>query len=128
MTVELHLLAGWGGLGLGFVSGGMIGTRFYRDEWLGGYGSLRRRMVRLGHIAFIGLGLVNIAFALSIAALPAPEPLARVSSAGFLVGAATMPLCCFLTAYRERMRILFPLPVTSLLGAVVALLLGWTVR
>lgn len=126
--VELHLLAGWGGLTLGFISGGMIGTRFHQEAWLGGYSSLRRRMVRLGHIAFIGLGFVNVVFALSLAVLPAHEPFVRVSSAGFLLGAATMPLCCFLTAFRESMRVLFAVPVVSLITAAASLMAGWVVR
>ena len=126
-TVDLNLMAGWSGIVLGFVSGGLMGLGFRRDDWLGGYGALRRRMVRLGHIAFFGLGFVNIAFALSIAAVAIQEPWQRIASAAFIVGAATMPLCCYLTAYRERHWPLFHIPVFSLLLGAVALVIGWRV-
>ena len=43
---------------------------FHGEDWLGGYGSWRRRMLRLGHISMIGTGLLNLAFALSVGHLP----------------------------------------------------------
>ena len=42
---------------------------------MGGYASLRRRMTRLGHISFFGLGIINVLFALSLIAIPIPLPL-----------------------------------------------------
>jgi hypothetical protein len=42
------------------------------------------------------------------------------------VGAVTMPLTCFLAAWRAPLRQLFPLPVTAVIGAIVSLLAGWS--
>ena len=36
----------------GVLSGMAMGLFFHQDGWLGGYGSFRRRLLRLGHIAF----------------------------------------------------------------------------
>jgi len=48
-------------------------------NWLGGYGSWPRRMLRLGHIAFFGLGIINLAFALTARTLELETELALPS-------------------------------------------------
>jgi hypothetical protein len=123
---HLTLLAGWIALLGGAASGALIGLRFHREQWLGGYGSFRRRLMRLGHIAFFGLGFINLLFSFSIRVLPVPEPFGEVAAVGLVVGAVTMPLTCFLAAWRAPLRQLFPLPVTAVIGAIVSLLAGWS--
>ena len=56
MKSNLNLFLGWLWILLGFVSGMALGMFFHRENWLGGYGSFKRRMYRLGHISFFGLG------------------------------------------------------------------------
>ena len=34
---------GWSSIWLGLAGGLLLGLRFHQDDWLGGYGSLRRR-------------------------------------------------------------------------------------
>jgi hypothetical protein len=115
-TVNLHV--GWLAILAGLVAGTVIGMGFHRDDWLGGYNSWRRRMVRLTHISLIGTGLLNLAFAFSLdRGDPSNAP--AVASTLFVVGAITMPLVCGLSAWREAFRHLFPIPVVSLVGAVV---------
>ena len=120
---SLHLLAAWIGFLGGALSGAAIGLFFHREDWLGGYSSFPRRLIRLGHISFFGLGLLNALFALTVAVVPVPELLGRMASIGLLTGAVTMPLCCFASAWRKSLRCLFPIPVTSLLGAVSLIVL-----
>lgn len=120
---SLHLLAAWVGFLCGALSGAAVGLFFHREDWLGGYGSFPRRLIRLGHISFFGLGLLNALFALTIAVVPVAELLGRLASIGLLTGAITMPLCCFASAWRKPLRCLFPIPVTSLLGAVSLIVL-----
>jgi hypothetical protein len=115
---SLHLLAAWVGFLCGAFSGAAVGLFFHREDWLGGYSSFPRRLIRLGHISFFGLGLLNALFALTVAVVPVVELLGRLASIGLLTGAVTMPLCCFASAWRKPLRCLFPIPVTSLLGAV----------
>lgn len=109
----------------GALSGAVIGLFFHDEHWMGGYASLPRRMVRLGHIAFFGLGILNVLFALSVAAVPIPPSFHRVASAGFAVGALTMPTCCFLTAWRAGFRHLFPIPVLAILSGLAGVVGGW---
>jgi hypothetical protein len=113
----LNLLVAWGAILAGLVSGTVIGLFFDREDWLGGYASWRRRLLRLGHIAFFGTGLLNLAFALTNSVLGL-VPVPFVSSVLFVVGAVTMPAVCFLAAWRKPWRHLFFIPVLSLIGAV----------
>ena len=125
MLPTANLFAGWIGMAGGVLSGAAIGVFFHDEGWMGGYGSFRRRLVRLGHISFFGLGFVNVLYALSVAAAPIPASLARAAGPAFVAGLVSMPLCCFLTAWRKPMRILFPVPVLSLALGIGCLLLGW---
>jgi hypothetical protein len=126
MTDPTHILnwyAGWSSIILAFVTGAIIGLGFHKPEFLGGYDSLRRRMVRLGHIALAALGLFNVVYSLS----PWPEmgTLAeRIATPAWVAGCFLMPTVCFLTAWREKFRHLFALPVVSLLVAVIATVAG----
>lgn len=105
-----NLLVGWLGMGAGVLSGAAMGLFFHREEWLGGYGSFRRRMLRLGHIAFFGIGFLNIQFGLSFA----DGQWSGWMLAGAWALAATnllMPLNCFLSAWKKPFRHLFFIPV-----------------
>lgn len=88
------------------------GVFFHEENWLGGYSSWRRRMIRLAHIAFFGLGFLNLAFALTADALGIESGLAA-SSFLLILGAVTMPLVCYLSAFRTCFRHLFPIPALS---------------
>lgn len=125
---SLNLLAGWVGMLGGVLSGTAIGLFFHRDEWMGGYSCFRRRLTRLGHISFFGLGFINLMFALSVRTIKFPLLEVQVASQCFILGLVTMPLCCFLTAWRKPFRYLFPIPVLSVLIGIVALLAGWPTR
>jgi len=120
---HFNLIAAWIGILLGFLGGMIQGLYFHREEWLGGYGTWRRRMSRLGHISFFGLAFINIAYALSVQAIPS---LALSASPWpswlFLVGAATMPLVCYLSAWRKPLRHLFPIPALSLFAGAILFL------
>jgi hypothetical protein len=122
----VNLYAGWVLILLAFISGAVVGLGFHKRGFLGGYDALRRRMTRLGHIAFAALGMINILYALT--PFPSPgSPAAIVAGAGLIVGGATMSMVCFLTAWREPFRHLFLIPVVSLVSAVVAILVGGAV-
>src|SRR5689334_13549500 len=98
-TATLNLIAGWLGMLAGVLSGAVLGLFFHREDWMGGYGSYRRRLARLGHIAFFGLGFLNLIFAATSAQLPLAGNDLTIASWALVLGAATMPLCCFLSAW-----------------------------
>lgn len=115
---------GWIWILAGFLSGLVLGLFFQRDDWLGGYGSFRRRLIRLGHISFLGLGILNILFALSVARVHLAPGTLELASRSLLVGGVTMPLCCALMAWRRGFHLLFAIPVASLVVGVALVVRG----
>ena len=121
---SLNLIAGWLGMLAGVLSGAVLGLFFHREDWMGGYSSYRRRLARLGHIALFGLGFLNLIFAATAAQLPLTGRSLTTASSTLILGAATMPLCCFLSAWRKPLRHLFPIPVLSITTGLLAILIG----
>ena len=116
---RLNLFAGWIGILLGFLAGALQGMLFHKENWLGGYASWPRRMLRLGHISFFGIGFINVLFAVSVSRLDFAGGLV-VASWLFVAGAISMPLCCYLSAFRRGFRHTFFVPVLCLIiGAVI---------
>src|SRR5687767_15270294 len=90
---RLNLAFAWLWILLGFISGAAMGMRFQNENWLGGYGSFPRRLYRLGHISFFGLGLINFLFAVTLRLFPLNSPLVSVASYAFIIGGILMPIC-----------------------------------
>lgn len=119
--MQSNLLAAWVGILLGFLTGLVLGLCFHRENWLGGYGSFKRRLYRLAHISLFGLGAVNLFFYLTACTL-APGSALTLASSAFIIGAITMPICCVIMAHFPNTRLLFALPVSSLItGGVLTL-------
>ncbi len=109
----LNFNAAWIGILLGIISGAGLGLKFHEGDWLGGYNSWPRRMLRLGHISFFGIAIINLAFALSVRSFGVVMPSDLVSHL-LVAGAVTMPLTCFLSAWRKPIRHFFYVPVLCL--------------
>lgn len=121
---SINLRIAWLGILLGLIAGGVIGLFFHEAKWLGGYASWSRRMLRLGHISFVGIALLNIAFVATLPNLRSDQPL-WIPSLCFAGAELTMPLVCFLSAAWKDSRYLFPIPVFCLLvGCITVLLWG----
>ena len=117
-----NLVFAWVWMLAGFVSGMMMGLRFHDENWMGGYGSFKRRMYRLGHISFFGLGAVNLFFHLSVKDA-APGAFAAYASLAFIIGGISMPVCCWLMARSKKFQGAFAVPVLSLIaGAILTIL------
>ncbi len=121
-SLHLVLVCSWIGLLLGVLSGAAIGLFFHREDFMGGYQSFRRRLTRLGHISFFGLGFLNFFFVLTGALLGFTETQARPAAVALLAGAATMPAVCFLTAWKKPWRHLFFIPVGSVAAGIALIL------
>lgn len=120
---ETLIAFGWVWFVLGIVSGAILGTGFARNDFWGGYDSWRRRLARLGHIACFGTGGLALAAGLTFHAV-GPVFGQQVAGVGLLVGAISMPLVCFLSAWRKPWRVLFPLPVAALSIGVLGVTVG----
>jgi hypothetical protein len=125
-AMVMHALNWWVGYSMllaAFVTGAVLGLFFHRADWWGGYDSFPRRITRLGHIALAALGMLNILYSLS----PWPgagSTLGGLASVLYVLGGVSMPMVCFLSAWKMGFRHLFFIPVGSLLGAVVCTMLG----
>ncbi len=104
----------WVWICLGVVSGAWIGLGFKNDDHMGGYGGWRRRLARLGHIAFFGTAILNVMFASAADRVALGGAWISVASWSFIAGAVLMPTVCFLAAYRKPFAAMFFLPVLAL--------------
>lgn len=120
----VNLIGGWLGMLAGVLSGAIVGLFFHRDDWMGGYGSYRRRLTRLAHISFFGLGFLNLLFAATSMQLALRGASLAIASWALVAGAVTMPVCCFLSAWRKPFRHLFPIPVLAVTAGILAILIG----
>lgn len=110
---------GWSLVIIGFIAGALLGLGFRRADYLGGYASLRRRLLRLGHVACIALGGFNLLWSLA----PIDADFAGIGGFAWALGAVSMPTVCALTAWREGFHRLFSIPVLSVIaGALIGLL------
>ena len=112
----MNELFGWLWIHLGVISGMLLGLGFLRPGFLGGYDSPRRRLVRLGHISFFGLGGLNILFAHSGAAVHT-DCNHCIAAIAFIVAGISMPLTCAIVAWRQQFFPLFFVPVSAALLA-----------
>src|ERR1035437_5290130 len=123
MKSNPNLILAWLWILLGFVSGMVLGMFFHGENWLGGYGSFKRRMYRLGHISFFGLGAVNLLFFLTVQNFSLSGSLIHFASLAFIVGAIAMPICCVVMAHFPKVHMIFAVPVVSLIaGGILTLL------
>lgn len=116
-VARLNLSFAWLWIVLGFLSGAALGMRFDREHWLGGYASFPRRLYRLGHISFFGLGLINFLFAATLRVFAIDSPAVNWAGYALIVGGVLMPVCCVLMARFPTLKpaALFAAPVASLL-------------
>jgi len=122
--MDLHAgnwYVGWALILCGFVTGAGLGLFFHNEKFLDGYTSFRRRIIRLGHIALVALGMLNVLF--SSSSQPRND-LSRLASFCMALGGVAMPLVCFLTGWKPVFRHLFVVPVAFLVLAVVLVLCG----
>jgi len=123
MKSNPNLLFAWLWILLGFGSGLGLGLFFHRENWLGGYGSFKRRLYRLAHISFFGLGTVLFWLTLPSIATLAPLPsVITTASWAFIIGGVAMPVCCVVMAHFPKAHLIFAVPVISLiLGGTLTL-------
>ena len=121
---RVMLVAGWSGMLGGAISGAALGLFFHGESWMGGYASFRRRLARLGHISFFGLGFLNLLFAFTNQLVALPDRPASLAAGALIAAAVAMPTCCFLAAWRPSFRHLFAVPVVSVFTGIVATLVG----
>jgi hypothetical protein len=118
--MEMNLIAAWTGVLAGLLVAVPVGLNFNKEDWLGGYSSWTRRLLRLGHIAFFGVAFLNFANVATAKWLAIPEASLQTTSILFVVARISMPLVCLAAAFKQNLRHLFVLPVLSLVDLTSA--------
>ena len=109
---DLNLWAAWLGFAAGVASGATFGMGFHDEGYAGGYISWRRRMMRLGHISFFGIGLLNLCLAVTTF-FPGWGDVPTWAATSLASAIVLMPAVCFASAWRIGFRHLFALPVLA---------------
>ena len=112
----INITAAWIGFLLGCISGAIPGLFFHKPDWLGGYTSWPRRLIRLAHISFFGIGFLNLGLGLTGNVLGVESAAASIL---MLVGAVAMPTVCYASAFRPAFRHLFFIPAGSVLISII---------
>jgi len=106
---QINVLFGWAWMCLGFVFGMTLGMWAEGEKWLGGYASIARRYLRLGHVAFIALSIIHIK---------------NIGSYLMIFGAAGVPLTCISAAFFRKTKYFLPLPALAILTGISILVIG----
>jgi len=121
---QINILFGWAWMCVGFLSGMILGIRSEGEQWLGGYASLKRRYLRLAHVAFVALSIINILYGKELGTIDLSNHLKNIGSALMIFGAAGVPLACISAAFVKKTRYLLPVPAFAVLIGVIILLIG----
>ena len=121
---EINILFGWAWMCIGFISGMTLGMWAEGEKWLGGYASITRRYLRLGHVAFIALSIINILYGRELGSAGLPFYVKSIGSPLMIFGAAGVPLVCISAAFFRKAKYFLPLPALALLIGTAILVIG----
>jgi hypothetical protein len=122
---------GWFSLAMGVATGLVMGLWSFdgpmaTPAWLGEYGDTSRRLARLGHIAFIGLGLINILLAHELPHSSLDARARRIASSQMNFGNVLLPITLFAAAAWRPAKFAMAIPATAVFIALC--LAAWGAR
>lgn len=95
-------------------------------SWLGEYGSTPRRLARLGHIAFMGLGILNLLLVQELRVTRLSARLARVASGTMNFGNIVLPVVLLGAALWPPLKYLLSIPASAVFVSLVLAAFGAT--
>jgi hypothetical protein len=121
---EWNRRVGWLSTCLGVISGSIMGLwsfdgPFAVPAWLGEYDQTSRRLARLGHIAFFGLGILNVLVAGELRRSGLGFWGRRTASWAMNFGNVFLPLTLFAAAAYRPLKYGMGAPVLAVLLALV---------
>ena len=87
--------------------------------WLGEYADTSRRLARLGHIAFIGLGLIDILIEREVVRSALGSAHRAVASWSMAIGNVLLPVALFAAAIYRPVKYFMAVPATLVFVALV---------
>ena len=121
---QINIIFGWAWMCVGLILGLTMGMRAEGEQWLGGYASITRRYLRLGHVAFIALSIINILYGIELGTAGTPLYVRSIGSPLMIFGAAGVPLTCISAAFFRKAKYFLPLPALALLVGTGMLVIG----
>jgi hypothetical protein len=121
---DWNLIIGWTCMAVGVGTGLILGLWSFDGpvavpEWIGAYGDTSRRLIRLGHIAFIGLGISNILLSREMPRLALGAAGRRLASIAMNFGNIFLPVTLFAAGAYRPAKFLMALPATSVFLALI---------
>jgi len=122
---------GWWSLVAGVATGLVMGLWSFDGPlgvpaWLGEYGDTSRRLARLGHIAFVGLGMINILLARELPRSALAAGQRRVAAAAMNLGNLLLPTLLLVSAAYPPAKYAMAIPASAVFAAL--LLAAWGAR
>lgn len=122
---------GWSSIAVGIATGLVIGLWSFdgpvaTPAWIGEYTDTSRRLLRLGHIAFIGLGLLSILLADELGRSSLSARGRELASRLMVAGNVFLPVLLVGAAAWRPLKYLMGLPATCVFVAMV--LAAWGAR
>ena len=121
---EVNILFGWAWMCVGFISGMTLGLWAEGEKWLGGYASITRRYLRLAHVAFVALSVINILYGKELGSVALTTHIKSIASALMIFGAAGVPIVCISAAFYRKAKYFLPLPALAVLIGTAILVIG----
>jgi hypothetical protein len=121
---EWNRRVGWVSTCLGAASGLILGLWSFDGpvpvpEWLGPYDDTARRLARLGHIAFFGLGILNLLMVSELRRRQLTPWNQRLASWAMNFGNIGLPLTLFAAAAYRPCKYFMSAPATAVFVALV---------
>ena len=113
----------WSSIAVGVGVGLLIGLWSFNGpaavpEWLGAYDDVSRRLARLGHIAFIGLGILNLLMVREIECWQERHRVRRFALAWMNLGNVFLPLLLWAAAMYHPIKYAMSVPATCVFMAI----------
>jgi hypothetical protein len=120
---DWNRVVGWTTTAIGVGTGLVLGLWSFDGPmavpgWIGEYGETSRRLVRLGHIALIGLGILDILLARELASSGLGARAKQVASGTMIFGNVFLPLTLFAAGAYRPAKYFMSIPATCVFVAL----------
>lgn len=131
-----NIVFGWTWMNLGFITGLLMGLKAEQfgltvkegPTWMDGYSSVPRRLIRLGHVAFLMLPLLNIVYGQFLDGANLPLPWKQTGSYAMIFGAIGVPILCMTAAFFRPLKLLLGIPASAVLLGNLIMAWGYLPR
>lgn len=118
---------GWLWILTGIVLGAVMGMWSFNGPLqspLGDYASLPRRLLRLSHIAFIALAMINILYGYEIDKINLKDKFKKIGSKSMIYGAVLMPVLLLAAVFYEPVKYFTVIPAFLVIIGLLVIVRG----